>query len=111
MEDGARILRRIGYGAQWLFQQDHKAPRYRSRWWFLLPVLLNLPGALIAFFAIRHDDPDKAKSCLLLGIILFAVSVVQVAASVAILAGLTEVITEEMIAGWEAEFLARDTAP
>lgn len=55
-----------------LFRQDHTAHRYRSRWWFLLPIFGNLPGGVIAYCAIRHDDPDKAKNCLLLGLLLFA---------------------------------------
>lgn len=64
------MLRRAGGYMLGLFRQDHAAVRYRSRLWYLLPVLFNLPGGIVAFFATRHDDPDKAKNCLLLGIIL-----------------------------------------
>lgn len=64
-------LRKVGDGVRWLFLQDHKATRYRSRFWYLLPLLFNLPGGLVSFFAIRHDDLDKAKNCLLLGVLLF----------------------------------------
>lgn len=66
----ANTLRKAGDRVLGLFRQDHAAVRYRSRLWYLLPVLFNLPGGLVAFFATRHDDPDKAKNCLLLGIIL-----------------------------------------
>jgi hypothetical protein len=65
------ILHRVGDGMLELFRQDHKADRYRSRLWYMLPVLFNLPGGIVSFLAIRHDDLDKAKNCLLLGIILF----------------------------------------
>lgn len=67
----ANTLRNAGDRVLGLFRQDHAAVRYRSRLWYLLPVLFSLPGGLVAFFATRHDDPDKAKNCLLLGIILF----------------------------------------
>lgn len=68
-----QYLTKVGYGIRWLFLQDHKANRYRSRFWYVLPLLLNLPGGLVAFFAIRHDDLDKAKNCLLLGTLLFII--------------------------------------
>ena len=64
-------LYKVGDGILDLFRQDHKSPRYRSRLWYMLPILFNLLGGIVAFFAIRHDDLDKAKNCLLLGIILF----------------------------------------
>lgn len=44
--------------------------RRRSNWWFLLPILFNVIGGVIAYFVIKEDDPKKAKNCLLLGIIL-----------------------------------------
>ncbi len=47
----------------------------RSSLWFLLPILFNVIGGVIAYFIIKDDDPRKAKNCLLLGIILTAISV------------------------------------
>ncbi|MFN3653955.1 MAG: hypothetical protein ACK4TO_01330 [Candidatus Nitrosotenuis sp.] len=44
--------------------------RRRSAWWFLLPILFNVIGGVIAYFVIKEDDPKRAKNCLLLGIIL-----------------------------------------
>lgn len=44
--------------------------RVRSRWWYLLPILFTIFGGIISYFAIRHDDPKKARNCLILGIIL-----------------------------------------
>jgi hypothetical protein len=49
--------------------------RRRSSLWFLLPILFNVIGGVIAYFIIKDDDPRKAKNCLLLGIILTAISV------------------------------------
>ncbi|MDE0265582.1 MAG: hypothetical protein OXI27_05785 [Thaumarchaeota archaeon] len=48
----------------------------RSRWWFLLPILLTIVGGIIAYFVLRHDDPQKAKNCLILGAVLFAIHVI-----------------------------------
>lgn len=45
--------------------------RQRSRIWYILPICLSIVGGFIAYFAIRQDDPSKAKNCLWLGIILF----------------------------------------
>jgi hypothetical protein len=47
--------------------------RRRSAWWFLLPILFNVIGGVIAYFIIKEDDPKKARDCLLLGIILTAI--------------------------------------
>ena len=47
----------------------------RSSLWFLLPIFFNIIGGVIAYFIIKDDDPRKAKNCLLLGIILTAISV------------------------------------
>lgn len=49
--------------------------RRRSTLWFLLPVVFNVLGGIIAYFAIRDDDPKKARSCLFLGIALAAIPV------------------------------------
>ena len=48
--------------------------RKRSNLRFLLPILLNVIGGVIAYFIIKDDDPRKAKNCLWLGIILTAIS-------------------------------------
>ncbi len=68
----AGFVKAVGGGLCALFRQDHKARRYRSRWWFLLPIMGNLVGGIISYCAIRHDDPDKAKNCLLLGLLMFS---------------------------------------
>ena len=47
--------------------------RKRSNWWYLLPIFLGVIGGIIAYFALRRDDREKAKKCMYLGLILSAV--------------------------------------
>ena len=61
--------------------------RRRSSLWFLLPIVFNVLGGLVAYFVIRDDDPKKARSCLLLGIILAAIPILLFA--VPLLVGIT----------------------
>ena len=49
--------------------------RHRSNWWYLLPIFLGIIGAIIAYFALRNDDQQKAKRCLYLGLILGAIGI------------------------------------
>ena len=48
----------------------------RSNAWYLLPVFVGLIGGVIAYWVLRHDDPNKAKKCLYLGIILAVVGII-----------------------------------
>lgn len=50
--------------------------KVRSNWWYLLPIFFSLVGGVIAYFAIKNDDPKKARNCLAIGIILTAIGVV-----------------------------------
>jgi uncharacterized membrane protein len=50
--------------------------KIRSRWWYLVPIFFGLIGGIIAYFAIRRDDPEKAKKCLWVGIILTAINII-----------------------------------
>ena len=59
----------------------------RSSFWFLLPIIFNIIGGIIAFFIIREDDPRKARNCLYLGIILAAIPVLLIV--VPVLVGIT----------------------
>ncbi|GEM_PF-609336 len=61
--------------------------RRRSSLWFLLPIVFNILGGLVAYFVIRDDDPRKARSCLLLGAILAAIPVLLI--FVPLLVGIT----------------------
>ena len=49
--------------------------RQRSNWWYLLPIFLGIIGGIIAYFALRNDDRQKAKKCLYLGLILGAIGI------------------------------------
>ncbi len=44
----------------------------RSVLWYVLPALLSIVGGIISYLVLKNDDPEKAKNCLWLGIILFA---------------------------------------
>jgi cytochrome bd-type quinol oxidase subunit 2 len=55
-------------------QYDMEVKR-RSAWWFLLPILFNVIGGIIAYFVLREDDPKRARDCLLLGAILTAIGI------------------------------------
>ena len=50
----------------------------RSSFWFLLPIVFNVIGGIIAFFVIKEDDPGKARNCLYLGIILAAIPILLI---------------------------------
>ena len=53
-----------------------KPEKQRSNWWYLLPIFLGIIGGIIAYFAIRKDDRIKAKKCLYLGLVLFAIGII-----------------------------------
>ena len=42
----------------------------RSVFWYALPLVFSIVGALVAYFILRKDDPTKAKNCLWVGICL-----------------------------------------
>jgi|TARA_B100000315_G_scaffold36181_1_gene30886 uncharacterized membrane protein len=48
----------------------------RSNWWYLLPIFFGIIGGIIAYFALRRDDREKAKKCIYLGLILLAVGII-----------------------------------
>ena len=50
--------------------------KQRSNWWYLLPIFFGIIGGIIAYFAIRKDDREKAKKCIYLGLILLAVGII-----------------------------------
>ena len=57
--------------------------RKRSNWWFLVPILFGIIGGIIGYYALRRDDPQKAKKCLYLGLILTAINIIANIALVA----------------------------
>ena len=48
----------------------------RSNWWYIVPILFGIIGGIIGYYALRRDDPQKAKKCLYLGLILTAINIV-----------------------------------
>jgi uncharacterized membrane protein len=50
--------------------------KQRSNWWYILPILFGIIGGIIAYFAIRKDDREKAKKCMYIGLVLFAIGII-----------------------------------
>ena len=48
----------------------------RSNAWYLLPILGGMIGGVIAFLIIRKDDPQKARNCLYIGLIMMAIGII-----------------------------------
>ena len=55
----------------------------RSNWWYIVPILFGIIGGIIGYYALRRDDPQKAKKCLYLGLILTAINIIANIALVA----------------------------
>ena len=55
----------------------------RSNWWYLVPLLFGIIGGIIGYFALRRDEPQKAKKCLYLGLIFTLINIIANIALVA----------------------------
>ncbi|MBI5859843.1 MAG: hypothetical protein HZB73_03945 [Nitrosarchaeum sp.] len=61
----------------------------RSNMWYLLPIFVGLIGGIIAYWILRHDDPNIAKKCLYIGITLAIVGIIANILIVTQMPGLT----------------------
>jgi FtsH-binding integral membrane protein len=48
----------------------------RSNMWFLVPIFFGMIGGIIAYLIIRKDDPQKAKKCIYVGIIMVILGII-----------------------------------
>ena len=48
----------------------------RSNCWYIVPIFLGIIGGIIAYFALRNDDRQKAKKCMYIGLVLFAIGII-----------------------------------
>ena len=48
----------------------------RSSMWYLLPILVGMIGGIIAYLAIRKDDPRKAKNCIYIGLVMVLIGII-----------------------------------
>ena len=48
----------------------------RSNMWYLLPILVGMIGGIIAYLAIRKDDPRKAKNCIYIGLVMVLIGII-----------------------------------
>ena len=55
----------------------------RSNWWYIVPILFGIIGGIIGYYALRRDDPQKAKKCMYIGLILTAINIIANIALVA----------------------------
>ena len=53
----------------------------KSNVWYLLPLFLNLLGGLIMFIALRKENAKKARKGLILGIVVFVITLFMMMAS------------------------------
>lgn len=49
--------------------------RQRSWIWFLLPIFVQIIGGVIAYYALKPDEPRMAKDCLYIGITLSVLNI------------------------------------
>ena len=49
-------------------------PRTRSKAWYILPVFMGIIGGIIAYFAVKRDDPKLGSNCLKVGIVMFVIN-------------------------------------
>ena len=72
-----QIQKKLAKSKYWKkFLKNMYPEKIRSRAWYLVPIFFGLIGGIIAYFAIRRDDPQKAKKCLWVGIILTAINII-----------------------------------
>ena len=50
--------------------------RHRSNAWYLLPIFIGMIGGIIGYLAIRKDDPQKAKNCIYIGIVMMIIGII-----------------------------------
>ena len=48
----------------------------RSSMWYQLPILVGMIGGIIAYLAIRKDDPRKAKNCIYIGLVMVLIGII-----------------------------------
>jgi len=53
-----------------IFFELERYERKRSWVWFLFPVFVQVIGGIIAYYALKPDEPRMAKDCLYIGIVL-----------------------------------------
>lgn len=44
----------------------------KSPFWYILPLIFSIVGAIVAYYVLRKNDPTKARNCIWIGICLLA---------------------------------------
>jgi len=48
----------------------------RSSMWYLLPIFVGMIGGIIGYLIIRKDDPQKAKNCIYIGMVMMIIGII-----------------------------------
>ena len=72
------------------FHNNNTIRRTRSDLWYILPIFGGIVGGIISWFAIKYDDPGKARNCLLLGIVLTLIPIILMAILLLMFSSTTE---------------------
>ena len=48
----------------------------RSSMWYLLPIFVGMIGGIIGYLIIRKDDPQKAKNCIYIGMVMMVIGII-----------------------------------
>lgn len=49
--------------------------RTRSKAWYILPIFIGIIGGIIAYFAVKTDDPKLGKNYLIVGIAVLVINI------------------------------------
>ena len=50
--------------------------RPRSNAWYLVPILFGILGGIVAFLFLRKSDPQKARNCIYIGLVMMVLGII-----------------------------------
>ncbi len=59
----------------------------RSNAWYLLPFFFSIIGGIIGYFIIKKDDPVKAGRLIIVGLVVFGVTIANIAVQTSVAIG------------------------
>ncbi len=59
----------------------------RSNAWYLLPFFFSIIGGIIGYFIIKKDDPVKAGRLIIVGVVVFGVTLANIAVQTSVAIG------------------------
>lgn len=61
--------------------------KQRSNAWYLVPFFFSIIGGIIGYFIIKKDDPVKAKRLIIVGVVVFGVTLVNIGVQTSVAIG------------------------